>query len=105
MLIPFDFVSSFADNVRRATEAFRRRPLPPLDLALWWIEHVIQSGGAPLVQSPARHINWIVYNSIDVFLFWLGILLLFIVTLWKLIRWIGRRAFGSKSKKQKKKQQ
>ncbi|KAH8282268.1 hypothetical protein KR054_006503 [Drosophila jambulina] len=91
----------FADNVRRSTEAFRRRPLPPLDLAVWWIEHVIQSGGAPLVQSSARHINWIVYNSIDVLLLFLGILLLFIFSLWKLIRLIGRVAFGCKSKKQK----
>ncbi|KAI8043739.1 UDP-glycosyltransferase UGT5 [Drosophila gunungcola] len=83
----------FADNVRRSTEAFRERPIPPLELAIWWIEHVIKSGGAPLMQSEARHINWIVYNSIDVYLFWLGVICLLIVALWKLVRGI-RSVFG-----------
>ncbi|KMY90878.1 UDP-glycosyltransferase UGT5 [Drosophila simulans] len=82
----------FAERVRRSSEAFRQRPIPPIELATWWIEHVIKNGGAPHIQSEARHINWIVYNSIDVLLFWLGILFLLIVALWKLIK-IFKTAF------------
>uniref|UniRef100_A0A6P4E8N8 UDP-glucuronosyltransferase n=1 Tax=Drosophila rhopaloa TaxID=1041015 RepID=A0A6P4E8N8_DRORH len=87
----------FADNVRRSTEAFRERPISPLELAIWWIEHVITSGGAPLIKSEARHNNWIIYNSIDVYLFWLGVVWLLIATLWKLIRGIGSVFVRSKS--------
>lgn len=78
--------------MRRSSEAFRQRPIPPIELATWWIEHVIKNGGAPHIQSEARHINWIVYNSIDVLLFWLGILFLLIVALRKLIK-IFKTAF------------
>ncbi|XP_017070082.2 LOW QUALITY PROTEIN: UDP-glucosyltransferase 2 [Drosophila eugracilis] len=77
--------TKFADRVRRSTEAFRQRPIAPLELAIWWIEYVIESRGAPHVQSEARHINWIVYNSIDVYLFCLGLVWLLVVALWKLI--------------------
>jgi len=45
------------------------------------------------MQSEGRHINWIVYKSIDVYLFWLGFVWLMIVAFWKLIKGIGL-AFG-----------
>ncbi|XP_022232574.2 UDP-glucosyltransferase 2 [Drosophila obscura] len=64
----------FADKVRRSAKAFRERPQSPLELAIWWIEHVIDTRGAPLLENRARHINWFVYNSIDVYLICLAVI-------------------------------
>ncbi|XP_030384149.1 UDP-glucuronosyltransferase 1-3 [Scaptodrosophila lebanonensis] len=78
--------AEFAAHVKHSTAAFRQRPQPPLELALWWIEHVIDSGGAPLAQSVARHINWLIYNSLDVYLFLLCVIFLILWALRLLIK-------------------
>ncbi|XP_017847082.2 UDP-glucuronosyltransferase 1-3 [Drosophila busckii] len=79
---------SFAAAMKQSTIAFRSRPQPPLDLAVWWIEHVIATRGAVLSQSVARHINWFVYNSIDVYVCCLGFVFLSLLSVWKIIKYI-----------------
>ncbi|SPP79042.1 UDP-glucuronosyltransferase 1-3 [Drosophila guanche] len=76
----------FADKVRRSAKAFRERPQSPLELATWWIEHVIDTRGAPMLENRARHINWFVYNSIDVYLCCLAIIGLPLFAIWQLVR-------------------
>nr|XP_043068706.1 UDP-glucosyltransferase 2 isoform X2 [Drosophila bipectinata]XP_043068707.1 UDP-glucosyltransferase 2 isoform X2 [Drosophila bipectinata] len=80
----------FTENVKRTTRAFRLRPIPPLELAVWWIEYVIESGGAPLIQNESRNMHWIVYNSIDVYLIFLGVLCLVSLGLWVFVKLISR---------------
>ncbi|KAH8391805.1 hypothetical protein KR215_004550, partial [Drosophila sulfurigaster] len=97
---------NFASQMKRSTVAFRERPQEPLELAIWWIEHVIATGGAPLSRSVARNINWLVYNSFDIYVFCLSIVLLFFIALWqlsKLLKWAGDKF--STSTKPKTKQQ
>lgn len=77
---------SFASQMKRSTSAFRQRPQEPLDLAIWWIEHVIATSGAPLSQSVARHINWFVYNSIDIYVFCLTVTLVCVIVFWQLVK-------------------
>lgn len=88
--------------MKRATVSFRVRPQEPLDLAIWWIEHVIATHGAPLSQSLARHINWFVYSSMDVYLIMLGIVLLALIAVWQLLKVLrsicGRFTITSTSK-------
>ncbi|XP_030556761.1 UDP-glucuronosyltransferase 1-3 [Drosophila novamexicana] len=93
----------FATEMKRSTIAFRERPLEPLELAIWWIEHVIASSGAPLSQSVARHINWFVYNSIDVYVCCLTVALLGLGGVWKickLLKWVCGRRTSPKTKQQ-----
>lgn len=66
------------------------RPIPPLELALWWIEYVVESGGAPLIQNESRNMHWIVYNSIEVYLICLGILFIVGIGLWKSVKFLTR---------------
>ncbi|XP_032294289.1 UDP-glucosyltransferase 2 [Drosophila virilis] len=93
----------FAAEMKRSTLEFRERPLEPLKLAIWWIEHVIATSGAPLSQSVARHINWFVYNSIDVYVCCLTIALLGLAGVWKfckLLKWAWGRRTTPKTKQQ-----
>lgn len=46
--------------------AFRNRPLSPVETAVWWIEHVIATGGMDLARTDSMKMNWFVYHSIDV---------------------------------------
>lgn len=85
------FPLSFAAQMKRSTVSFRVRPQEPLDLAIWWIEHVIATKGAPLSLSVARHINWFVYNSIDIYLIIIFVVLLTLIAVWqllKVLRWM-----------------
>ncbi|EDW03362.1 UDP-glucosyltransferase 2 [Drosophila grimshawi] len=87
---------SFATEMKHATIAFRERPQEPLDLAIWWIEHVIATRGATLSQSVARHINWFIYNSIDVYVCCVLIALLGLSSVWqlcKLIKWVSGKCY------------
>ncbi|XP_033249072.1 UDP-glucuronosyltransferase 1-3 [Drosophila miranda] len=83
----------FSDNVRRSAKAFRERPQSPLELAIWWIEHVIDTRGGLLLEGRARHISWFVYNSIDVYLICLAIIAIPLITIWQLVRLL-RRTLG-----------
>lgn len=94
--------------MKRATVSFRVRPQEPLDLAIWWVEHVIATKGAPLSLSVARHINWFVFNSIDVYLIVLCIALLALIAIWKVFKvfkWMCGRATTTTTTTFKAKQQ
>jgi len=55
---------SYADNVLSASVVFRSRPQNPRQRAAWWIDHVIQHGGAHL-RSHALDIAWYEYLMLD----------------------------------------
>lgn len=104
-IIPNYILFSFAMQMKRATIAFRERPQDPLELAVWWTEHVIATNGAPLVRSAGNNINWFVYNSIDIYICCLVIVLLCIGAVWKLfklLRWLCVRRNVVKQNKLKK---
>ncbi|XP_017858841.1 PREDICTED: UDP-glucuronosyltransferase 1-3 [Drosophila arizonae] len=95
----------FAMQMKSSTIAFRERPQDPLKLAVWWTEHVIATNGAPLVQSAGNNINWFVYNSIDIYICCLVIVLLCIGAVWKLfklLKWLCSRRNVAKQNKLKK---
>ncbi|KAH8419277.1 hypothetical protein KR222_003824 [Zaprionus bogoriensis] len=94
--------NDFAAQMKHSSNSFRKRPQEPLDLAIWWVEHVIETKGAPLSQSVARHINWFVFNSIDIYLIVLCIVLLGLIGVWRVInlfkRVCGKSTTTSKAK-------
>lgn len=56
----------YAANAARTALAFSRRPMPPVETAVWWIEHVAETGGLPLARSYAMELPWWAYHSVDV---------------------------------------
>lgn len=97
----------YKQNAVRTSQAFRERPLSPLDTALWWIEHVISTGGFVLGRSYAVEMSWFTYHSVDVLL---PVLILLAILLWGLavlvVRCCGRKKVaggGSSATKLKRK--
>ncbi|EDW03360.1 GH10547 [Drosophila grimshawi] len=78
---------SYKQNAAKIAAAYNERPQLPLETALWWVEHVAETRGAPLLQSSAVHLNRFVYYSLDVYMV-VGITLLVItasvIGVWRL---------------------
>lgn len=52
--------------VKQVSYAFRNRPMDPLELGIWWVEHIIETGGAPLTKTIGSEFSWFKYFSVDV---------------------------------------
>ncbi|KAF0310199.1 UDP-glucuronosyltransferase 1-8 [Amphibalanus amphitrite] len=61
---------------RHRQRLMAEQPVPPRDLAVHWVEHVMRHGGAPHLRSVGAELNFFQYYSLDVLAFLLGVLLL-----------------------------
>ncbi|XP_071579254.1 UDP-glycosyltransferase UGT5-like isoform X2 [Temnothorax nylanderi] len=59
---------SYTRNMKRLSNEFRDRPIPPLDLAIWSIEYTARHPNGTLV-TPLRSQSWVEQNLIDVYAF------------------------------------
>ena len=66
--------SSYKANIKKASEIFRNRPMPPRKRAAWWIDHVIKYGGSHL-HSEAIHLPLYQFMLLDVLLGLCGFIL------------------------------
>lgn len=77
--------------------------MQPLDLAVFWIEHVMKYRGAPYLQSAAVKLNWIQSYLLDVIGFIVAVLgiitYLNFLLLRKLYRYVVQRCFSKKKVK------
>lgn len=56
----------------------RDRPLNAQNTAIFWVEYVIRHHGAPHLHYPGADLNFFQFNSIDVVLFLIAIVYVFI---------------------------
>lgn len=70
--------SRYKQQAEAIASAYNERPQQPLETAVWWVEHVAETRGAPLLQPSAVHLNRFVYYSLDVYVV-VGVLLLLIL--------------------------
>lgn len=56
-------------NIAIRSSLLREQPIPPLDLAVYWIEHVIKHKGAPHLQNAGIKLSWWQRYLLDVFAF------------------------------------
>lgn len=70
----------FLQKAKEISYSYRNRPMSPLNLSIWWIEHIVATGGLNLAKSNATELSWFVYHSIDIILVLL-VFLLFLSTI------------------------
>ncbi|XP_045506850.1 UDP-glucosyltransferase 2-like [Colias croceus] len=58
---------SFKNNMIRLRSLMREHPVPPLELAVWWVEHILRHGGQHL-RSPAAGLTWAEYYEVPLVL-------------------------------------
>ena len=57
---------SYAANARRLSALYRAHPRHPMDDAVWLVEYVGDTGGAPHLLHASRRLNFMQYYSLDV---------------------------------------
>lgn len=78
------------ETARRIQFAYRNRLRPVQETAVWWVEHVVATAGAPLAKSHAVFMSAFVYHSFDVYVL-LAIVLVSILGSWLwLVRYVCR---------------
>ncbi len=54
-------------NAKTVSHSFNNRILKPLDTAVWWVEHVAETKGAPLIHSNSVYMSGFAYHLFDVY--------------------------------------
>ncbi|KAI8498208.1 UDP-glucuronosyltransferase 2A1 [Branchiostoma belcheri] len=60
------FNPKYKEKAKRVSTILRDQPQPPMERAVWWIEHVIKHGGLPHLRSRATELPFYQYYLLDV---------------------------------------
>ncbi|XP_057670660.1 UDP-glycosyltransferase UGT5-like [Diorhabda carinulata] len=60
--------SKYKKNALKRSKAFHDRPIKPIDLAVYWVNYVIEHDGAPHLRVDGSDMPWYKYLLIDVIL-------------------------------------
>ncbi|XP_026735894.1 uncharacterized protein LOC113499578 [Trichoplusia ni] len=78
---------SFRRNIRRVRNLMQDNLQPPLERAIWWVEHVLRHGGAKHLRSPAANISWAEYLELELVLTLLaGLFTIFTITIFTIYK-------------------
>lgn len=80
--------TSYMENARKLSKAFRDRPATPLETAVWWTEYIARGNGLPYLKSAATEIPWWQRDLVDVSAFLIAIALIVVSLLYFSIRFV-----------------
>ncbi|XP_068151167.1 UDP-glycosyltransferase UGT5-like [Drosophila tropicalis] len=88
----------YAQAVGTFSSLYRDRPLSARESVLYWSEYVIRHRGAPHLQSPSVHMDFIAANNLDVYLLVVIILLISLLVLKVSIKFIYKKLMKKSQK-------
>ncbi|XP_011178887.3 UDP-glycosyltransferase UGT5 [Zeugodacus cucurbitae] len=59
----------YMDNAKAVSYSYRHRPQTALETAIYWVEYVAKTEGAPLLKGNAVYLSRFAYYSLDIYLF------------------------------------
>ncbi|KAG4074905.1 hypothetical protein HA402_009330 [Bradysia odoriphaga] len=97
--IKFALQPSTQENAKKVSYSYRNRPKPVLETAVWWVEHVAATGGAPLTNCQSAFMAWYEYHLLDVYVVVAGSLFIVVASwIWAIKLICGRSKQTSKVK-------
>lgn len=78
--------TSYRENAQKLSKAYRDRPAPPMETAVWWTEYIARGNGRPYFRSDGADLPWYKSYFIDVALVLIIISTVFIYILFRLIK-------------------
>lgn len=97
--IKFALDPNTQENAKKVSYSYKNRPKPVLDTAIWWVEHVAATGGAPLTNCHLTFMAWYEYHLIDVYTVVASGLVIFVVSwVWMIKKLCGKSEQSSKVK-------
>jgi len=98
MIFTYFLNNRYKQKAEELSEAFRDRPMAPLETAVYWTEYVIRHKGAPHLRYAAVGMPWYQYYLIDVLIVILLSITTSFVLLYCLIFKVLFRLLNKKSK-------
>lgn len=68
-------------NAKKVSYSYQNRIKSPLETAIWWVEYVAKTHGAPLLKSHSINLSAFVYYSFDIYIT-IFLILLVISSFW-----------------------
>lgn len=94
---------SYRENAQKVSFAFCDRPLTPMQTTVWWMEHVISTGGMGLARTKSVNVSWFTFHSVDVIATLLPVSLAIAVLLYRFLRFCcGQLRVSKKSQTERK---
>lgn len=87
-------------SAKKVSYSYRNRPKSPLETAIWWVEYVAATRGAPLLKSHSTDLPVFTYYSFDIYIVILFVLLV-IFSFWLCILRITCKKFFGRTNKLK----
>ncbi|XP_034100343.1 UDP-glucosyltransferase 2 [Drosophila albomicans] len=84
------------------SQLYRDRPLSARQTVLYWTNYVLRHHGAPHLQSPSVHLNWVEYLNVDIYILVATVLTLLLLLNFVIVRFIVRKLAGKSQKSSKK---
>ncbi|CAL4077199.1 unnamed protein product, partial [Meganyctiphanes norvegica] len=81
----------YKKSVETYSKVLRHHSTPPLDRAVWLLEHIMVTKGAAHLKIPANDLNTLQYFSVDVILFIFMVTLCLAYVLYRMLRRISSR--------------
>ncbi|XP_037945001.1 UDP-glucosyltransferase 2, partial [Teleopsis dalmanni] len=99
-----DIKENTLTNIRTLQQAFKSRPQPPLETALWWIEQTIAEPHSfdLLVTGKEVERNFFIAHSWDILLLFLTIIIVLLINSYVILRNFGKNFKALKDSKNKK---
>ncbi|KAL7739944.1 hypothetical protein ACLKA6_013132 [Drosophila palustris] len=70
----------YAQKVKTFSTLYRDRPMTARQSVLYWTEYVLRHHGAPHLQSPLVHMNFVAANNLDLYALLASVLFVFLYT-------------------------
>uniref|UniRef100_A0A6P7G3E2 UDP-glucuronosyltransferase n=1 Tax=Diabrotica virgifera virgifera TaxID=50390 RepID=A0A6P7G3E2_DIAVI len=90
--------SKYKETMRKRSKLFRSRPVNPLDLAIFWVEHVAEHKGAPHLRVDYLNYEWYKILLLDVIALFSTIALIAAVIAYFVLRRLLKMLLGSNEK-------
>lgn len=90
---------SYLQQAKYISEVFQDNAVPPMDDAIWWIEHVAKFHGAKHLKSHAVNMSWFSYLLLDVFCVVVLGLMSAVLILYFIIKFVVRTCNEKKRRK------
>lgn len=91
---------SYRGNATRLSKLMRDELLPGKEVAAYWIEHVIRHGTKHL-QPAGRDMPFYQRHLLDVFFFIFSVVVIFLILMYKIVKWCALKLRKPSSKKRK----
>ncbi|XP_066287581.1 UDP-glucuronosyltransferase 2C1-like [Branchiostoma lanceolatum] len=81
----------YQETAARLSRLHRDQPQPPMERAVWWVEHVIKHGGLPHLRARAVELPWYQYYLLDVAVFLLAVCSAVLGSVWYRCSFVCRK--------------